>query len=73
MSDQIAVQRFVEYIQIKTVQPEPDYKSALEFLKKYAEELGLDYQTISTDKDRQAAVLTVNNYNDIRDMHLDVF
>jgi aminoacylase len=56
----LAIQRFVEYIQIKTVQPEPDYKSALEFLKNYAQELGLEYRTITTDADLQAAVLTVN-------------
>jgi hypothetical protein len=55
----LAIQRFVEYIQIKTVQPEPDYDSALKFLKNYAQELGLDYCEITTDENRQAAVLTV--------------
>jgi aminoacylase len=57
--NEIAVQRFVEYIQIKTVQPEPDYDNAFKFLKNYAKELGLEYQTITTDENRQAAVLTV--------------
>jgi len=55
----LAIQRFVEYIQIKTVQPEPDYNSALQFLKNYAQELGLEYRVITTDENRQAAVLTV--------------
>jgi aminoacylase len=55
----LAIQRFVEYIQIKTVQPEPDYNSALKFLKNYAQELGLEYRIITIDEDRQAAVLTV--------------
>lgn len=68
MSDQkkdaIAIQRFVEYIQIKTVQPEPDYKSALEFLKNYAQELGLEFQTIAAEPDRHAAVLTVNKFHE---------
>jgi aminoacylase len=62
--NEVAVQRFVEYIQIKTVQPEPDYKNALKFLKNYAQELGLEYQTIIIDDDREAAVLTVNNHFD---------
>ena len=57
--DQLAVQRFVEYIQVKTVQPEPDYDGAMIFLKKYAQELGLDYSVIVIDEGRQAAVLTV--------------
>lgn len=57
--DQLAVQRFVEYIQVKTVQPEPDYEGAMIFLKKYAQELGLDYTVIVIDEGRQAAVLTV--------------
>jgi hypothetical protein len=60
----VAIQRFVEYIQIKTVQPEPDYKNALKFLKHYAHELGLEYRTITIDDDRHAAVLTVNNHLD---------
>lgn len=63
--NEIAIQRFVEYIRIKTVQPEPDYASALEFLKNYAQELGLEYQTIAAETDRHAAVLTVNKYENI--------
>ena len=55
----LAVRRFVEYIQIKTVQPEPDYDSALKFLKDYAQELDLSYRTIKIDEGRQAAVLSV--------------
>ena len=62
--NEVAVQRFVEYIQIKTVQPEPDYKNALKFLKNYAQELGLEYQAITIDDDRQAAVLTVEDLLD---------
>jgi aminoacylase len=55
----LAVQRFVEYIQIKTVQPQPDYEGAFQFLKKYAQELDLEYTAITLDEERQAAVLTV--------------
>lgn len=57
--NEIAIQRFVEYIQIKTVQPEPDYDGAAKFLKTYAEELGLGYRIIQTDENRYAIVLTV--------------
>jgi aminoacylase len=57
--NELAVQRFVEYIQIKTVQPQPDYEGAFQFLKKYAQELDLEYITITLDQDRQAALLTV--------------
>jgi len=55
----LAIQRFVEYIQIKTVQPEPDYNRAFQFLNKYAQELDLKYSVIIIDNDRQAAILTV--------------
>lgn len=61
--DELAIQRFIEYIQIKTVQPEPDYDSALKFLKTYAQELGLEYQAIKLDQDRHAAVLTVYHFS----------
>jgi aminoacylase len=57
--NELAVQRFVEYIQIKTVQPQPDYEGAFQFLKKYAQELDLEYITITLDQDRQAALLNV--------------
>jgi len=30
--NELAIQRSVEYIQIRTVQPEPDYNGAFEFL-----------------------------------------
>lgn len=41
-NNHIAVQKLVEYLRIKTVHPEPDYPSALKFLKQYAEEIGFD-------------------------------
>lgn len=59
--DQLALQRFVQYIQIKTVQPQPDYQGAFVFLENYARELNLEYSVIATDEDRQAAVLTVGS------------
>ena len=59
VQNELAIQRFVEYVQIKTVQPEPDYDGAFEYLQRYAQELNLEYSRIQTDDDRYAAVLTV--------------
>ena len=59
VQNDLAIQRFVEYVQIKTVQPEPDYDGAFDYLKRYAQELNLEYSSIQTDTDRYAAVLTV--------------
>ena len=58
-NEQLAIERFVEYIQIKTVHPQPDYTRALEFLRKYADEIQLKYSLITIDDDRHAAILTV--------------
>jgi aminoacylase len=55
----LAIERFVQYIQIKTVHPQPDYTCALEFLRKYAEEIQLQYSLITIDDHRHAAILTV--------------
>ncbi|CAF1486610.1 unnamed protein product [Adineta steineri] len=74
---QLAIQHFVEYIQIKTVQPQPDYDKAFEFLKKYAQELDLEYSLITIDEDRQAAILTwlsssTNEQSIVLNSHIDV-
>ena len=42
MSNPIATTKLIEYLRIKTVHPEPDYSSAVKFLKAYAEEIGVD-------------------------------
>ncbi|UJR21092.1 hypothetical protein I4U23_024192 [Adineta vaga] len=74
--NQLAIQHFVEYIQIKTVQPQPDYNGAFEFLKNYAKELNLEYTIIGIDDDRQAAVLTwpssSNTKSILLNSHIDV-
>jgi len=38
----IAINKLVEYLRIKTVHPEPDYASAIKFIKEYASEIGFD-------------------------------
>lgn len=46
-SQQNAIQRFREYIRIKTVHPNPDYDEVIKFLKAYAMELDLPVQEIT--------------------------
>jgi aminoacylase len=41
--DEIAIEKFREYLRIKTVQPNPDYAASTEFLRNYGLELGLEY------------------------------
>uniref|UniRef100_A0A914DJJ2 N-acyl-aliphatic-L-amino acid amidohydrolase n=1 Tax=Acrobeloides nanus TaxID=290746 RepID=A0A914DJJ2_9BILA len=43
MSEDIAVNRFREYLRINTEQPNPNYEECKNFLEKYAKELGLDF------------------------------
>jgi len=43
-SDSVAVENFREYLRIKTVQPNPDYVGAVQFLKKMADQLKLKYE-----------------------------
>ncbi|CAF1647248.1 unnamed protein product, partial [Didymodactylos carnosus] len=56
--DKTAIQHFVDYIRIKTVQPDPDYDKAFEFLKSYANELNLTYQKVQVTENRHVAILT---------------
>ena len=60
--DCLAIECFVEYIQIKTVHPQPDYTRALRFLQNYADELQLKYSLITIDDERHAAILTVGRF-----------
>jgi len=41
-----SVTKFREYLRIKTVHPNPDYDGAVKFLREYAEEIGLEFQTV---------------------------
>lgn len=40
------IERFQSYLRIKSVQPTPDYKSAVEFLRGRAEQIGLKFSVI---------------------------
>ncbi|KAJ2719270.1 adenylate cyclase [Coemansia sp. Benny D115] len=54
----LPVQRFIEYLRIKTVQPTPDYESCTAFLKQQAEELGLAFSAHSYVAGKPVVVLT---------------
>jgi aminoacylase len=54
----MAVDRFREYLRIKTVQPEPDYQSAIGFIERQAHEIGLTYKCIEVAKGYPVAILS---------------
>ena len=43
MDEVTSVTRFREYLRIDTMQPNPDYKTAEVFLRRYSDELGLEF------------------------------
>ncbi|KAJ2224356.1 adenylate cyclase [Coemansia sp. RSA 485] len=53
------VQRFIEYLQIKTVQPTPDYTACTEFLRKQAQEIGLGFSVTECVAGKPIVVLTL--------------
>ncbi|ESO12051.1 hypothetical protein HELRODRAFT_62927 [Helobdella robusta] len=56
--DNSALNSFREYLRIKTVQPEPDYDSAVSFLKKYAAELKLPLKTFEYVERKPIVLIT---------------
>ncbi|KAJ1721720.1 adenylate cyclase [Coemansia erecta] len=54
-----SVQRFIEYLQIKTVQPTPDYASCTLFLQRQAEEIGLEFSVTECIAGKPIVVLTL--------------
>ncbi|PVU97346.1 hypothetical protein BB559_002066 [Furculomyces boomerangus] len=51
------VTRFRQYLQIKTVQPTPDYAASTEFLINQAKEIGLEYQVVEPVKGKPSVIL----------------
>ncbi|GAB1600777.1 aminoacylase-1-like [Argonauta hians] len=54
-----AVTNFRRYLRIKTVQPDPDYDGAVEFLKEMAGQLGLPYKVIEVSPGKPVFLMTV--------------
>ena len=55
----VSVTRFREYLRIKTVQPNPDYHGCTNFLKRYAEELGLEFRVIECVAGKPIVIMTL--------------
>ncbi|PVU85545.1 hypothetical protein BB559_006953 [Furculomyces boomerangus] len=53
------VSRFRQYLQIKTVQPTPDYAACTQFLVNQAKEIGLEYQVVEPVKGKPIVVLKI--------------
>eukprot|EP00834_Sanchytrium_tribonematis_P006580 NODE_498_length_6794_cov_0.318250.p1 type:complete len:396 gc:universal NODE_498_length_6794_cov_0.318250:107-1294(+) len=49
--------RFQQYLQIKTVQPNPDYQKCASFLKQQASDIGLDYKVMELVKNKPIILL----------------
>ncbi|OWF35113.1 aminoacylase-1-like [Mizuhopecten yessoensis] len=56
--EDLAVTKFREYIRIRSVHPDPDYDGAISFLRNYAEEIGLPFQTVEVHPGRLVAIMT---------------
>ncbi|CAG5118368.1 unnamed protein product [Candidula unifasciata] len=53
------VSRFREYLRINTMQPTPDYDAALDFLRKQAEAIGLEFRVLESGvKDKPIGLIT---------------
>ena len=53
-----AVTLFRDYLRIKSVQPDPDYDSCLDFLKKQADRLGLEHHTTEMVSGKPIFIMT---------------
>ncbi|CAL8088930.1 unnamed protein product [Orchesella dallaii] len=56
MGEDIAVTNFREYLRIKTVHPDPDYETAIEWLKKQAVDLNLEFNIVRFEPPNEFAV-----------------
>lgn len=55
--EKTAIEKFREFIRINTVQPNPDYASAVVFFKEYAKELDLEFKTFEAVKGKPVILL----------------
>ena len=59
-NEHISVTRFRQYLRIKTVQPNPDYLSAKNFLTEYAKELNLPIQHIEIVQGKFISIISIS-------------
>lgn len=57
-NENLSVTRFRQYLRIETVQPNPDYQSAKEFLELYAAELNFPIRHLETVSNKWVSVMT---------------
>ncbi|KAL7641475.1 UNVERIFIED_CONTAM: hypothetical protein RMT77_007346 [Armadillidium vulgare] len=72
-----SVTNFREYIQINTMQPKPDYASAVVWLKKQAEELSGEFAVTECVPGKPIVIITINGKNPqlpsiLLNSHIDV-
>ncbi|KAB7493848.1 Aminoacylase-1 [Armadillidium nasatum] len=72
-----SVTNFREYIQINTMQPKPDYASAVVWLKKQAEELSGEFNVTECVPGKPIVIITINGKNPqlpsiLLNSHIDV-
>lgn len=53
-----AIEKFVEYLKIPTVHPDPDYSEAIKFLVQYAEELDLKSQVTECHPGKPVVIIS---------------
>jgi aminoacylase len=58
MMEHIAVTKFREYLRINTMHPKPDYNGCADFLEKYADEIGLEFDKVEMVTGKPIVVIT---------------
>jgi aminoacylase len=61
--EHVAVTKFREYLRVNTMHPNPDYYACAEFLKVYAKDLGLEYNTVEMVKGKPIVIMTWKGKN----------
>lgn len=57
--DELAVGKLIQYLRIKTVHPEPDYDSAIKFLRNYSNDVGFDtYRELEVSPNRIVCIMS---------------
>lgn len=75
--ENVSVTRFRDYLRIKSVQPDPDYDGCVDFFRKYADEIGLDFQVIEPLPNHPFVIISWRGTNEklpsiILHSHMDV-
>ncbi|PVV03843.1 hypothetical protein BB560_001654 [Smittium megazygosporum] len=58
-----SVARFREYLQIQTIHPKPDYETCKQYLKRQADEIGLEFKSIEYVAGKPVIIMTLIGTN----------